>query len=344
MMDLKDFFKKIILFESIDEDEIDFFLKQVKVKEFPPGAQIIVQGKSVEGLYVIQEGLAQVTLRLPGDRYLKIAQLAAGNFFGDVVLIHGGQAIATIETLEKTRCVLLNREVFQALQTLNPRIAYKLIVNITLQVIQRVYDGISRIAGVLNDIQEEVALTDRNLLQPVDVLSLEELHREKISLSFLKKLSVFQSYSLAELSNLIPYLKLVKLPNHYSIAKEEEGKDDSCYLIVQGGVGVTIKCEHAVTKLGVLGVGSMIVHQYGLATSEHELLIPTTYVTRESTILFKMEKQQLNKLYHEDFELYVKWCLSVSDSLVNLLRLINKQAIRYQSEFPMQSFLNTLKM
>lgn len=342
MVDTKDFLRSTKLLKDFEQSEINTLDKYIQVIDFPSDTEIVRQGNPINGLYLVLEGHIHVSVQLPGDRRIKLAILSEKDFFGDLSLISKGMAAASITTMEPTRCILINHEIFTAFQLIDRNLTYKLTVAINHQVCARIQHGIYRIAGFLNDIKEHIEMPT-NLLDNNPLLTLELLETENIPLSLLTQLDAFKEMSLDQLKTLIPFFEIVKLPKNYLIAAANENVDNNCYVIVQGAVSVTAKRQNRITKLRVLGPGNMIVPMYQPVNSPEGSPIPATYITRENAILFKMEVDQVHNLYNKDATLYDHWHMAVSRSLVSMLQSINKQLIRYQSEFPAETFFSSVK-
>lgn len=342
MEDINTFLKSTKLLYNFTPDEIYLISQFTKIVEFTANTTLIHQGKSIEGLYTVISGEIEVVVRLPGDRKIKLATLSTGSFFGDISLISDGVATASIITIATTRCALLTKEVFHSLQILYPELAYKLLLAINSQVCKRIKDGIKRIAGFLDDISAREHLSNRELMSGISIYE-ESLANEHIPLPLLLKLTAFQNLTQEQLKKLFSYLVMLKLPNNYEILSEHEKADTNLYIIIQGAVGTTTSQNHKITKLGVLGPGSMIIPRYKPHGFADSLYLPITYVTREQTVLFKMTVDQLTELFKVNKPLYYQWHMAISLGLVSLLTAINKQLIRYQSEFPSESFFATTK-
>lgn len=343
MEDINTFLSSTKLLYNFSPDDIYLINKFTQIIDFPADSTIITQGKAIDGLFTILSGQTEVSVRLPGDRCIKLAVLSSGSFFGDIALISEGVATASIRTTEPTRCILLKKEVFNALQEIHPDIAYKLVVAINLQVCTRIQEGIKRIGGFLNDIHPINSNTSQQSNFEYVNVTEDLLKQENIPLNLLNKLNAFQFLTLKQLVKIFPYFNFVKLPRNTEIVNEKNMELKDLFVIIQGAVGVTAENNQKVTKLGVLGPGSLIIPEYLSSRSAENKHIPATYTTRENTQLFKMSLIQLNDLFKSNKLLYYPWHMAISTRLVAMLTSINKQLIRYQSEFPTESFFLAAK-
>jgi ABC-type lipoprotein export system ATPase subunit len=70
--------------------------QQAKKLRFDPGAAILRQGESVENFFMIVSGAVDVVVNVEQSNEMSLACLGAGQFFGEVELIQGGQSIASV--------------------------------------------------------------------------------------------------------------------------------------------------------------------------------------------------------------------------------------------------------
>jgi ABC-type lipoprotein export system ATPase subunit len=86
-------------------------------RDYPPGATIIRQGEPVENFFMVAEGAVDVWLSNPGCAEIALARLGAGQFFGEVELIHGENSIASVRAASDSgaELALLPKEEFYRL-------------------------------------------------------------------------------------------------------------------------------------------------------------------------------------------------------------------------------------
>jgi putative ABC transport system ATP-binding protein len=70
--------------------------RQAERRVFQPGSLIIRQGKQVDCLFMIAKGEVDVLLTSPGRPDVSLACLGAGQFFGEISLLRGGNAVASV--------------------------------------------------------------------------------------------------------------------------------------------------------------------------------------------------------------------------------------------------------
>lgn len=63
---------------------------------FQPETTIIRQGEPVQNFYMVRKGTVDILLQNPGCPEVNLARLGAGQFFGEVELVGGGNSIASV--------------------------------------------------------------------------------------------------------------------------------------------------------------------------------------------------------------------------------------------------------
>jgi ABC-type lipoprotein export system ATPase subunit len=69
---------------------------QLKRIEVPAGATIIQKGQHLDNFFIVAQGKAEVILANPKQHEVLLGQLGPGEFFGEIELIYGGDAIASV--------------------------------------------------------------------------------------------------------------------------------------------------------------------------------------------------------------------------------------------------------
>jgi CRP-like cAMP-binding protein len=134
------FLKKIPILRDLDEEELGQFLKIARRVRFPKGQSIITEGQAGETMYVMEEGMVEISKTLvmikgqenSKDRDKVLTKLSAEDhaIFGEVALFEQSKRTATVVAL--TDCLLLeiSKSDFLRLAEENPRVGYKISRNI----------------------------------------------------------------------------------------------------------------------------------------------------------------------------------------------------------------------
>jgi len=110
------FLKSIVPFNSLTDREIEEIAAQMKYAIYTPNTYVFRQGDPSQNvLFIIEEGLAEVTVS--GDQVTEtiVSYRKAGDFFGETSLVVGQEYSGSVRAVEELRCWLLPKEVFEEL-------------------------------------------------------------------------------------------------------------------------------------------------------------------------------------------------------------------------------------
>jgi small-conductance mechanosensitive channel len=115
---------RVELFHSLTEAERRELAEHLSVAPFVRGEAITRQGAQAHWLYIITQGEAEVRIA-DGDSHIskKVADLRAGDFFGEMGLMTGTPRTATVMALTDVECFRLDKEGFHDILRRRPEIA-----------------------------------------------------------------------------------------------------------------------------------------------------------------------------------------------------------------------------
>ncbi|MBI9047973.1 MAG: ATP-binding cassette domain-containing protein [Anaerolineaceae bacterium] len=94
-------------------------LKATKAMEplsFAAGQKIVKENEINDRFYIITEGFVNIALNKPGSENLVVNRMGPGEYFGEVELMNGGHAIATITAAEiPVKVISMERALFEEL-------------------------------------------------------------------------------------------------------------------------------------------------------------------------------------------------------------------------------------
>ena len=118
--DVMDRLKNVPIFAECSKKELEAVANAVREVRHPTGAVIAAEGEPGAGLFIIDEGRADVTI---GGK--RVNQLEPGDFFGEMALLDGGPRTATVTAKTDVNLLGLTEWVFRGLMTEHPSIALK---------------------------------------------------------------------------------------------------------------------------------------------------------------------------------------------------------------------------
>jgi CRP-like cAMP-binding protein len=132
--------KAIPILRDLDEEELRQVLKIARPVQFPRGKVILKEGETGETMYIIAEGMVEVSKSLVmmrgredlQDRDKVLTKLSAEDhaIFGEVALFEQSKRTATVVARSHCRMLEISKSDFLRLAEENPRIGYKITRNI----------------------------------------------------------------------------------------------------------------------------------------------------------------------------------------------------------------------
>jgi CRP/FNR family cyclic AMP-dependent transcriptional regulator len=132
------FFRKLYLFQDLEEVEIHKVLNRTSLREFPAGAVIIKEGEPGDSLFIMQEGEVEITKQLtltldedtPKERVMIRLKAENGVYFGEMALLENETRSATVTALSDCSVLELHRKDFLRLVEQNPAMGVKLLLRL----------------------------------------------------------------------------------------------------------------------------------------------------------------------------------------------------------------------
>lgn len=95
-------------------------------KTFAPGTRIIQEGEQGSEIYFLLDGLASVFFGEDPKEHV-LWHMQAGDFVGEMALLDNLPRSASVEILEETRAVVLDRDTFYQLVSDHPALSIRII-------------------------------------------------------------------------------------------------------------------------------------------------------------------------------------------------------------------------
>jgi CRP-like cAMP-binding protein/Fe-S-cluster-containing hydrogenase component 2/thioredoxin reductase len=110
---------------SLSAPELDFLVRDAKVKQFAAGDELWHQGDKADGLYLIRSGSVTVS-RMIGGKETVLSYVSAGNYVGEMALVSGKPRYATVRAAVSTEAILLGADRVTEIMDRNPEIQIQL--------------------------------------------------------------------------------------------------------------------------------------------------------------------------------------------------------------------------
>ena len=143
MMDAA-FFRKIYLFQDLEEAEIKEVLSRTGRREFSAGAVIIQEGEPGDSLFIMAAGEVEITKQLtlvldedtPKERVMIRLNAENGVYFGEMALLESETRSATVTASTNCSLMELHQKDFLALVEQDPAMGVKLLLRLA-QILSR---------------------------------------------------------------------------------------------------------------------------------------------------------------------------------------------------------------
>jgi uncharacterized membrane protein len=97
----------------------------------PQNTRLFRQGDKGDAMYLIQSGRVRISIHAEDKQELTLAELAQGDFFGEMAIIDGRQRSADAQVIEDASLAVLSREAFLAFVRTSPDVALEMLAALT---------------------------------------------------------------------------------------------------------------------------------------------------------------------------------------------------------------------
>jgi CRP-like cAMP-binding protein len=105
-------------FSGLSRHELEQLAGWTFELEVPEGEELLKEGRLAHEFFVIVDGAVEV--RQDGER---IAELGAGDFFGEIALLEGGTRTATVTATTPLRLIVMSAQEFRRMEQELPAVA-----------------------------------------------------------------------------------------------------------------------------------------------------------------------------------------------------------------------------
>ena len=105
-----DLISRINFFEELGEDDISNLTRKLYALSFLPGEDIVKEGDHGDSLFVIGRGEVDIVTKGDDDKEIFLASLKAGQFFGEVALLHPQPRTATVRASTPATLLELSKD------------------------------------------------------------------------------------------------------------------------------------------------------------------------------------------------------------------------------------------
>lgn len=147
---LVDFFRRVTLFRSLDDGDLNEMLRAIRPMEVAAGELIFRQDEAGDAAYVIQTGRVEILVGRDA-REVKVAELSAGDVLGELALLDGSPRSATARAVTDVSLFRIDQGEFDFLRRNMRPAAYKIIRSISHTLCDRLRETNDRMRGLMSD-------------------------------------------------------------------------------------------------------------------------------------------------------------------------------------------------
>jgi len=123
--------RSVPLFASLDDVAATELRNLLSSKSVPQNTRLFRQGDKGDAMYLIESGRVRISIRDDDKQELTLAELAQGDFFGEMALIDGRQRSADAKVIEDATFAILSRDDFLGFVRSNPDVALEMLAALT---------------------------------------------------------------------------------------------------------------------------------------------------------------------------------------------------------------------
>jgi CRP-like cAMP-binding protein len=128
--------RHVTVFSTVTPEQLERFASAATVTEHDSGSLLAEQGVMGYRFHLLLEGEAQAE-----RRGTVVGTVSAGEFVGEIGLLGGGAATATVRCTRPTRCLTLRREQFWEVLEAQPAIALRILEIVCRRIVAEAQAG-----------------------------------------------------------------------------------------------------------------------------------------------------------------------------------------------------------
>lgn len=310
------------LLKDLTIEESSLILPWISEKNYKESEVILKQGTHDNYLYLIIEGHVSVNLTLPDGRVKKATILQKGDTFGEVSFLAENPITATLKSEEKTRCIVIHKNLLKILEMTYPEIAYKTEKSIVYHALQKIIPGCERMYHFLFKIKPE-----SNYLISKDKFKNDpkSISVNDIPFEFLNTMPCFKKMSKKEINKILNFAEAYEFKKGYFL--KDSFQDKSIYIVCSGAIMLFVgERETFLKMLSVYGIGGLFPSSWPSESKLCHMACENTTVLKISEENALLLKKKLPFQFYEISHHFHK-------EIVNMIYVLNRQFARINMEY-----------
>lgn len=124
-------------FRGLNDGEQALVMRHMSVKQYAPGEALVSRGQPGDSVLLVLEGTGSVIISFENKPAVRLAGIRNGTLVGEVGFLDGAVRSATVIAESQVKAMVLERSGFDALADQHPRVAQRLLVNMSLDLATR---------------------------------------------------------------------------------------------------------------------------------------------------------------------------------------------------------------
>lgn len=126
-----DALRSVPLFASLDDEAASELRNLLTVRGVEHSTPLFQSGDTGDSMYLIESGRVRISVKDTDGNEVTLAELAGGDFFGEMALIDGKRRSADATVIEDARLAILSRKDFLLFVRTNPDVALSMLSAVT---------------------------------------------------------------------------------------------------------------------------------------------------------------------------------------------------------------------
>ena len=123
--------RSVPLFASLDDDAAKDLRNLLSEETVTQNTRLFRRGETGDAMYLIESGRVRISIRDDDKNEVTLAELAQGDFFGEMSIIDGRQRSADAQVIEDSRLAVLSRDAFLSFVRKKPDVALEMLSALT---------------------------------------------------------------------------------------------------------------------------------------------------------------------------------------------------------------------
>ena len=313
--------------ERLDDEARELLFAVARPVVHAKDERLMRHGDASRGAYIVRDGAAEATVRLPGGERLTVAKFGAGAVFGEMALVERGTCTATITATEKLTGWLIERDDFRALVAQRVPAALRVQHALTLAISDKLRQLNAQVLEAPSG--EDKPARRANRADGADPLA--GVKRTKDASFnyrlFLPHLPLFEGFASSEIEEIVGVAGVLELARGQKIFCAGQASS-ACFIVVRGAVEIRAQHEKRERRMAVLGPGQLLGYMSALEKSAHG----SDAIVREEAVLLELPAKAFEAVYFGATPASVKLHRAIQRSLLGSLGQTNRHLTRLLSQ------------